>query len=116
MAIEKETLNKLIVLRERKKFTHPEWEQRGLNPSDPAIIEAMTRLTNVCLDELLADVRSDAPEEQMKGTLIKGLERFNTTYYDTEEKEFIGDEFYKIGQVVGINMGESLNYWMYGEM
>ncbi|AYB30490.1 DUF4844 domain-containing protein [Chryseolinea soli] len=115
MAIEKGVLEKLMTLREKRKFTSADWERRGLNPSDPEVIEEMTRLTNMCLDELLADAQSDASEKQMKRILIKGLKRFDTTCYDTEEKEFIGDEFYKIGQLIGINIGDNLNDWLYGK-
>lgn len=114
MELNQETVQSLTQLREKSKFTDSDWDKRGLIPSDQEKISEMTRLLNVCLDELLTDLRSKAPERQIRKTLSKGLKRFKSKDYDTEEKEFIGDEFHKIGALLQLDISDYLNSWLYG--
>jgi hypothetical protein len=116
METNQETIERLTKLREKKKFTDSDWEKRGLNPSDTDKVNEMAHLTNICLDELLADLNSNATEKQIRKTLTKGLKRFKTSYYDTEEKEFIGDEFHNIGSILGLDIADNLNDWLYGKV
>jgi hypothetical protein len=116
MEINQETIERLTKLREKKKFTDSDWEKRGLNPSDTDKVNEIIHLTDTCLDELLADLKSNATEKQIRKTLTKGLKRFKTTYYDTEEKEFIGDEFHNIGAILGLDIADNLNDWLYGKV
>jgi hypothetical protein len=115
MEINQETKERLTSLREKKKFTDSDWEKRGLNPSDSEIVNEMIHLTDICLDELLVDVKSNPSEKQLRKTLTKGLKRFKANRYDTEEKEFICDEFQKIGSILGLNIADNLNDWLYGK-
>jgi hypothetical protein len=115
MEFTQETIEKLTNLRARKKFTDSDWEKRGLNPSDSEKVNEMIRLTDMCLDELLAMIKSNPTEKQVREVLINGLDRFKTSYYDTEEKEFISDEFHKIGSIVGLDISENLDEWLYGK-
>ena len=116
MEITQEIIERLTSLRAKKKFTAVDWEKRGLVPSDSDKVNEMIQLTDVCLDELLADVKSNTTEKQIRKTLTKGLKRFKTGYYDTEEQEFIGDEFYKIGSILGLDIADNLNDWLYGKV
>jgi hypothetical protein len=116
MEINQETIERLTKLREKKKFTDSDWGKRGLTPSDTNKVNEMIRLTDTCLDELLTDLRSNPKEKQLRKTLTKGLKRFKTSYYDTEEKEFIGDEFHNIGSVLGLDVADILNAWLYGKV
>ncbi|MEO7992745.1 MAG: hypothetical protein ABI663_24550 [Chryseolinea sp.] len=116
MEINQETIGRLTKLREKKKFTNSDWEKRGLNPSDSDKVDEMIRLTDTCLDEILTDLKSNATEKQIRKTLTKGLKRFKTSHYDTEEKEFIGDEFHSIGSILGLDIAENLNDWLYGKV
>jgi tRNA G37 N-methylase Trm5 len=111
-----EAEQKLTRLREKRKFTDSDWARRGLIPSDSGKVQEMIRLTDTCLDELQSDIKSNASEKQLRKTLVKGLKRFKTSEYDTEEREFICDEFRKIGAVLGINIADSLNSWLYGSV
>jgi hypothetical protein len=116
MEINQETIERLTKLREEKKFTNSDWEKRGLNPSDTDKVNEMIHLTDTCLDELLVDLKSNATEKQLRKTLTNGLKRFKTSYYDTAEKEFIGDEFHNIGSILGLDIADNLNDWLYGKV
>ena len=78
-----------------------------MNPHHTDKVDEMISLTDTCLDELLVDLKSNATEKQLRKTLTKGLKRFKTSYYDTEEKEYIGDEFHNIGSILGLDSGVS---------
>lgn len=116
MEFNQEAVQRLTQLRDKKKFTDSDWDKRGLIPSDSEKVNEMTQLMNICLDELLADIKSNSTERQIRKTLTKGLKRFKTSNYDTEEKEFIGDEFHKIGSVLRLNISDNLNSWLYGSV
>jgi hypothetical protein len=116
MAFNQDAIQRLTQLRSQKKFTDSDWNSRGLNPSEPEIINEMIQLMNACLDELLEDLKSNATERQVRSTLIKGLKKFKSSDYDTEEKEFICDEFNKIGSALGLNISDNLNNWLYGNI
>jgi len=110
------TIDRLTALRQKKKFTEADWATRGLNPSDSDKVNVMVRLTDTCLDELLADIKTYGTERQVRKTLINGLQRFKTSHYDTEEKELIGDEFHKIGSILGLDISKNLNDWLNGKV
>ena len=116
MKFNQDTVERLTVMREKKKFTDADWSKRGLIPSDSAKVNEMIRLTDTCLDDLLADIKTNGTEKQVRKTLIKGLQRFKTNNYDTEEKEFIGDEFHNIGSILGLDISKNLNDWLYGKI
>ena len=116
MEFNQETIQRLTQLREKRKFTDSDWDKRGLIPSESEKVDEMTMLMDSCLDELLIDIKSNSTERQIKKTLTKGLKRFKTINYDTEEKEFIGDEFHKIGSILGLDISDTLNSWLYGSV
>jgi hypothetical protein len=115
MEFTRETIEKLTNLRASKKFTDSDWKKRGLNPSDSEKVNEMIQLTDLCMDELFATIKSNPTEEEIRKILTNGLERFKTSYYDTEEKEFICDEFHKIGSIVGLDISDNLDEWLYGK-
>jgi Domain of unknown function (DUF4844) len=116
MEINQETIERLTKHREKKKFTDSDWGKRGLNPSDTDKVNEMIRLTDTCLDEILIDLKSNVTEKQLRKTLTNGLKRFKTNQYDTEEREFIGDEFHNIGSILGLDITDNLNDWLYGKV
>ena len=109
-------LTNLQAFRARDKFADAEWKARGLNPSDSALSARMNSLFNACADKLIKQVAGAPTEQQLRQTLIDGLESFNFSDYDTEEKEFIVDYFYGLSQFVGVDIKNDLNKWMYGSL
>lgn len=116
MEFNQETVQRLTQLRETPKFTDDDWDKRGLILSDSEKVNEMKVLMDSCLDELIVDVKSNSTDRQVKKTLTKGLKRFKTSNYDTEEKEFIADEFHKIGSILGLDISDTLNSWLYGSV
>ena len=76
----------------------------------------MIHLTDACLDGLLRDLKSGETQEQVRKTLIEGLEKFRASDYDTEEREFIVDEFHEIASILGLDISDDLNRWLYGKV
>lgn len=114
MKINQETIDRLVRLRARRKYTDSDWEKRGLQPSATEVVDELIKLTDQCLDELLVVVQSNPSKQRVRSTLVAGLKRFKRNNFDTEEREFICDEIQKISKVVGVNISNDLNNWLYG--
>jgi len=108
------TLEKLIAFRELDKFSGSAWNQRGLNPSDSTLCARLEDLFNDCAGNLIEAVKSGGKPGQLKDILKKGLGQFNKADYDTEEREFICDYFFKLSTIVGVDLKDNLNSWLYG--
>ena len=109
-------LTNLQAFRARNKFADAEWKARGLNLSDSTLSARMDSLFNTCADKLIKQVAGTPAEQQLRQTLSEGLESFDSSDYDTEEKEFIVDYFYGLSQFVGLDIKKDLNKWMYGSL
>ena len=110
-----EKVAKLKMLRKKNKFADSAWEKRGLIPSDSKMSTDMNHKIDLCLDELLLKLQSDETDTQLYKIFSKGLESFNSSDYDTEEREFVVDEFHEIGEILGLDVAEILNHWMHGK-
>lgn len=107
-------LEELTILAEKDKFAFDEWYNRGLNPSDPDIIEYMDSRLNLCISELIQAVKNNASPRKLKRVLRKGLSRYRRIDLDTEEAEFIFDYFQLLAGITGIRFNNNLMYWLYG--
>ena len=74
----------------------------------------MTRLFNLCADNLIKAKNDNYSSRKLKAVLKAGLSNFNKLDYDTEEKEFICDIFHELATIVNIDFNENLNKWLYG--
>ena len=108
------TINKLIAFRQTEKFSSSIWESRGLNPSSAEMCISLEKKFNDCADDLLSMVESGGNGKQLNKTLKNGLKRFNSSDYDTEEKEFISDYFFQLSTIVEVDIKENINRWLYG--
>lgn len=104
-------LEKLKALRDKQKFTDPEWDERGLIPSPPDVIQRMTDLTDDVLDALIEDLEADLEPQQIEETLIESLYQIDKTEFDTEEREYIIDTFYNIGMILDIPLDDAIDSW-----
>jgi hypothetical protein len=116
MNIPPDKRNYLANLKARKIFESSAWEARGLIPSDSVKISEMIRLFDTFLRQLSTVIQSNPAEKEVRNTLILGLTSFNTRDYDTEEKEFIADEFQKLAAILGLRIDNNLNDWLYGKV
>jgi hypothetical protein len=110
-----QAVNRLVALRQNKKFTKAEWNERGLNPSSPAIIQSMTLGVNQCLDRLLETHRVNPSKPALTQVLVEGLTLLNRDDYDTEEREWMVDSFAEIAEILSIDIDDELNIWLYGK-
>ncbi|MEM1001272.1 MAG: DUF4844 domain-containing protein [Bacteroidota bacterium] len=98
----------------KDKFTVAEWENRGLNPSSPELCSKMTNLLNECCEKLIQHAQENSPTKVLRKELRAGLNSFQKSEYDTEEKEFIGDYFLELSNITLVDFKDDLNKWLYG--
>ncbi|GAA3920433.1 DUF4844 domain-containing protein [Chitinophaga oryziterrae] len=108
------TINRLSALRQKDKFSAPEWEKRGLSPSGAECCLQLDMQFNDTLDALITAVENNASSRQLKSLLSQHLSAFDKSEYDTEEREFIADTFHKLSTIVDVDIKYALNSWMYG--
>jgi hypothetical protein len=110
------TVDKLLSFKQRDKFSQSAWNKRGLNPSSPELCSQMTKLFDLCADNLIKATEDKHTSRQLKSVLKAGLGNFNKLDYDTEEKEFICDLFHELATIVNVDFNENLNRWLYGSV
>jgi len=116
MQSELSQVNKLLLFKQRDKFSQSAWNDRGLNPSSTELCIQLTQLFDLCADELIKAVNNNNSNRQLKSVLKAGLKNFNKLDYDTEEKEFICDLFHELAIIINVDFNENLNKWLYGSV
>lgn len=106
----------LIAYKQKNKFSDDAWESRGLIAPDIDLCKEMQLTVNEVIDNLLETIDSDNAAKSAKNILKNGLKLFDKIGFDTEEKEFIGDVFFELSNIVGINISSDLNKWLYGPL
>jgi hypothetical protein len=96
------------------KFANAAWERRGLNPSQPALCARLESLLNDAAAEVVAKTRSGASKSDLKTALVAFVQRTNRSEFDTEEAEFFCAEVTRLARLVEVDVGTSLNRWLYG--
>jgi hypothetical protein len=114
MKTEQSQVDKLLLFKQRDKFSLSVWNDRGLNPSSVELCEQLTRLFNSSADNLIKAINNKCSEKQLKSVLKSELGNFNKFGYDTEEKEFICDLFHELATIVNVDFNDGLNKWLYG--
>jgi hypothetical protein len=107
-------IEKLLAFKAKDKFSYSEWNDRGLNPSGDELCRKLEALFNECATLLIKEIESNPGSKKLKRILKNSFKKFNANDYDTEEKEFISDYFYKISQIIEIDFKKELNVWIYG--
>lgn len=109
-------LDTLNAFRNKDKFSTSAWKERGLNPSDSDMCDALQNLFNACADNLIAAANSDVKPKQLKSILKRWLDSINRSDYDTEERAFICDYFDQLSKIVSVDFKDNLNSWLYGKV
>ena len=115
MKTEEQLLNELNAFRQRDKFSISAWKDRGLNPSSSEMCAQLNTLFNDCADGLIKAVNQKMPAKQFKKILKTGLLTFNSSEYDTEERELICDYLSELAKIVQVDIKDDLNTWLYGK-
>ena len=110
--------NKLIVkiesFRHRDKFSAEVWDNRGLNPSGSELCAHLNSHFNSCATKLIDAINLNAPAEHLVAIIKDSLRSLNKNDYDTEERELISDLFLELAKNINIDLGKSLDEWLYG--
>ncbi len=114
MHTEKSQFDKLLLFKQREKFSKAAWNDRGLNPSSTELCNQLTNLFNSCVDNLIKAINQDYSDRQLKSVFKTDLNSFNKLDYDTEEREYISDLFHELATIVNVDFKDILNKWLYG--
>lgn len=112
MSLLSEQIEKLTVLRKTYKFSEDEWKARWLSPSVKSVCDKMDILINECVDELLDLCEKDVEKENYRIVLTRGLQRFDSTSFNIQEREFAGDLISRLGDIVDYDIDEEIEEWM----
>ena len=98
----------------RRKFAASAWKKRGLLPSSAEVCEQLETFFNELAVELLIVLKADGSKSDLQQALVSKLQSLSSFDYDTEEREFICDEFARLGKAVGLGSPTELDDWLYG--
>jgi hypothetical protein len=116
MQTEQNQVDKLLLFKQRDKFSQSAWNDRGLNPSSTELCNQLTRLFDLCADNLIKAINDKYSSRQLKSVLKAGLSNFNKLDYDTEEKEFICDLIHELATIINVDFNDNLSKWLYGSV
>ena len=99
-----EIINQLRELREKDKFLLLDWEERGLNLSEPEVIESMKAEVNKFIDFIISNLESGNTSPEILTDIIQSYIDDEAEFwddFDTEEREWIYDEFCPVIEKAG---------------
>ncbi len=97
----------------RKKFAASAWKKRGLLPSSAEVCEQLETFFNELAVDLSIVLKADASKSDLQQALVSKLQSLSSFDYDTEEREFICDEFALLGKAIGLGSPTELDDWLY---
>lgn len=109
-------INLLRDLVDKNKFGKKEWEERGLNPSDPKTSQYMEEAVNKLIKKMIPAIDEDLPAEELKKVIADHLMDIETMELDTEEMEFLCDWFQTLARLAGVDISKELNKLLYGDL
>ncbi|WP_124643393.1 DUF4844 domain-containing protein [Amniculibacterium aquaticum] len=104
---------KLEELQNTKKFSDEKWLQRGLNPSSQEICDYMENFVDNCISEMRKAIHNNKSQNDILKILKSNLKSISKNL-DTEEREFMAENFDQISKIVEINLSKDLNKFLYG--
>jgi len=102
-------------LKDTRKFGYNNWVQRGLNPSSQEICELLESNIDNCLVELIQKLETESSDKDILKILKANLKKLGKNF-DSEEREFVADYYYKISKTLSIDFSSELNNWIYGSL
>lgn len=98
----------------RKKFAASAWKKRGLLPSSAEVCEQLETFFNELAVDQSIVLKTDGSESDLRQTLISKLQSLSSSDYDTEEREFICDEFALLAKALNLGSITEFDDWLYG--
>jgi hypothetical protein len=114
MADKNKLIGKIESFRQRDKFSAEAWDKKGLNPSSPEVCAQLNSHFNFCATKLIDAINLNASVEHLVAIINDSLNALDKNDYDTEEREFIGDLFFELAKNINIDLGKTLDEWLYG--
>ena len=106
----------LINFKQKDKFSVEAWENRGLMAPDIGFRMELQSRFNEVADELIEIIDQEPNVKKKKNVVKNGLGLFNKNDFDTEEREFIGDLFFELSNIVNVNINNDVTKWSYGTL
>ena len=107
-------IDKLRAFTLRDKFSTEKWEERGLNPSSYELCQNLNTIFNSVVVELIGLINNGRADKELKSALKVNLKKINKNEFDTEERDFICDLFFELGDILEVDIKSELNKWQYG--
>lgn len=103
-----EIKTKLIAFRECDKFATYHDLHPTMQNSDEQQKKIVNDEMNRCCDELLEHLNSNQPEDDKAKQIVRdSLNRIEGAFIDTEEREFSYELYFKIGNMLGIDIQDN---------
>ena len=101
---------------ERSKFADAaEWYQRGLYKSPEPVVQCMEAFVDAACSAALTSLAIPSPSsETTKAAIAKVLSGTQRSGFDSEEAEFLCDEFAKIAAMAEVTLADEIMTWLYG--
>ena len=96
-------LESLNALKAKDYFPLDEWEERGLNRSNDEIIHQMNNEVKDFINFLIPLYEANLAEQQIINKIQIYFDNWDRKEFDTEEMEFIFDEFFYIISALNID-------------
>lgn len=100
----------------RNKFSTEAWNERGLNPSHPALCTALSTGFDGTAISLIEALQANSKKSELKSILYKSIADCKTLELDTEEKEFAVDLYTELSYVVEVDLRYRLSVFLYGHI
>lgn len=102
-------VNELISYKSENKFPLASWELRGLNPSPNSTIKLMNEDVNQFIDFIIPKIKSsNLTSENLTEDVQEYIDDIDWFDFDTEEKEWVADEYFTVIKKTGIELGDLL--------
>lgn len=114
MGSKNEILYTLTEFKNKPKFNHEQWTERGLNPSSDELIFILESSLNELIENISTLVGNERGNSDFTKEISKWLKKIKTHNLDTEEREFILFYLFELSEIINCDLKKIVLNWMYG--